>query len=289
MILVTGASGTVGSAVLREVLNSGKPVSAMYRSREDAAKSSGGSPTRVADFGEKPSLRRALDGVETVYLVCSPIRELVELESDMIDACREAGVRYVVLNSALGAGDYPKSFPSWHRKVEEKLKTSGLAYAILRPNSFMQNMQTYYAASIRSQGAFYAAMGNARISFIDVRDLARVAAKVLTSPEHQGQTYELNGPEALTYGEVADKISRVTGRKVRYVDIPEEAQRKSMLELGMPEWQVTALLDLQAYYTGGKGAEVDDTLPKLLGQASRTMDQFLAEFADGFAEQRATA
>ena len=143
-----------------------------------------------------------------------------------------------MLNSALGAGDYPKSFPSWHRKVEEKLKASGLAYAILRPNSFMQNMQTYYASSIRSQGAFYVAMGNARISFIDVRDLARVAAKVLTSPEHQGQTFELNGPEALTYGEVADKVSRVTGRKVRYVDIPDEAQRKSMLELGMPEWQV---------------------------------------------------
>jgi uncharacterized protein YbjT (DUF2867 family) len=164
-----------------------------------------------------------------------------------------------------------------------------LAYAILRPNSFMQNMQTYYASSIRSQGAFYVAMGNARISFIDVRDLARVAAKVLTSPEHQSQTYQLNGPEALTYGEVADKISRVTGRKVRYVDIPEEAQRKSMLELGMPEWQVTALLDLQAYYTGGKGAEIDDTLPKLLGQSPRTMDQFLAEFAGNFAEQRATA
>jgi uncharacterized protein YbjT (DUF2867 family) len=289
MILVTGASGSVGSAVLREVLKSGKPVSAMYRSREDAAKSSGGSPTRVADFADKPSLRRALDGVEAVYLVCSPIRELVDLESSMIDACREGGVRYVVLNSALGAGDYRKSFPSWHRKVEEKLKASGLAYAILRPNSFMQNMLTYYASSIRSQGAFYAAMGNARISFIDVRDLAGVAAKVLTSPEHQGQTYELNGPEALTYGEVADKISRVTGRKVRYVDIPEEAQRKSMLELGMPEWQVTALLDLQAYYTEGQGAEVDDTFPKLLGQAPRTMDRFLTEFAADFAEQRATA
>src|SRR5215469_15142826 len=171
MILVTGASGNAGGAVLREVLKTDRPVQAMYRSPEDAAKASKDAGAVIADFADKPSLGRALEDVDAVYLVCSPVRELVELEGNMVDACREAGGRHVVLNSAMGAGDYPKSFPSWHRRVEDKLKASGLDYTILRPNSFMQNILTYYAPTIRSQGAFYAAMGNARTSFIDVRDV----------------------------------------------------------------------------------------------------------------------
>jgi len=289
MILVTGASGSAGGAVLNEVAKTNKPFRAMYRSREDAARVPADVPAVIADFGDKPSLRRALEGVDAVYLVCSPVRELVELEGNMVDACRETRVRHVVLNSALGAGDYSKSFPSWHRKVEEKLKASGLQYTILRPNSFMQNILTYYAPSIRSQGAFYAAMGNARTSFIDVRDIATVATKALTTPGYEGKTYELNGPEALTYAEVAEKISRASGQKVQYLDIPVEQQKRSMLDQRMPEWQVTALLDLQAYYTGGKGGEVDDVLAKLLGCSPTTIDQFLAEFSDSFGAQAGKA
>ena len=289
MILVTGASGSAGGAVLKEVVKINKPFRAMYRSREDAARVTAGIPAVIADFADKSSLHRALEGVDTVYLVCSPVRELVELEGNMVDACRDAGVRRLVLNSALGAGDYSKSFPSWHRKVEEKLKASGLEYTILRPNSFMQNILTYNAPSIRSQGAFYAAMGNARISFIDVRDLAVVATKALTMGGHTGKTYELNGPEGLTYAEVAEKISRATGRKVQYVDIPAERLKQSMLDQGMPEWQVTALLDLQAYYTGGRGGEVDDVLANILGRSPTTLDQFLAEFARSFAAQAGKA
>jgi uncharacterized protein YbjT (DUF2867 family) len=282
MILVTGASGNAGGTVLGEVLKTGKPVKAIYRSPDDAAKSPGNTQAVIADFADRPSLGRALKDVEIVYLVCSPVRELVELEGNMLDACREAGVRHVVLNSALGAEDYPKSFPSWHHKVEDKLKTSGLEYTILRPNSFMQNILIYYAPSIRAEGAFYGAMGDAPTSFIDVRDIAVVAAQALTSSKYTGRTYELNGSEALTYAEVAEKISRASGREVRYVDIPVERQRQAMLEQGMPEWQVTALLDLQAYYTGGQGGSVDDVLANLLGRAPRTMDQFVMEFADSF-------
>jgi len=289
MTLVTGASGNAGGAVLKEVLKTNRPVKAMYRSSGDAAKVPVGVGAVIADFADKASLGRALEGVDAVYLVCSPVRELVELEGNMVDACREAGVRHVVLNSALGARDYPKSFPGWHRRVEDKLKASGLDYTILRPNSFMQNILTYYAPSIRSQGAFYAAMGNARISFIDVRDVAAVAARTLTSPGHAGKTYELNGPEALTYAEVAGKITRASGRSVQYVDIPVAQQKQAMLDQHMPDWQVTALLDLQAYYTGGKGGDVDDVVSTVLKRAPTAMDQFLAEFADSFVAKTGAA
>jgi len=132
-------------------------------------------------------------------------------------------------------------------------------------------------------------MDAARVSFLDVRDIAVVAAKALAGGEHAGKTYELNGPEAPSYAEVAEKISKHVGRAVQYVDIPFEAQRKAMLEQGMPEWQVTALLQLQEYYTSGKGGSVDGLLQQLLGQTPITMDQFLAEFADEFRRQAANA
>jgi uncharacterized protein YbjT (DUF2867 family) len=290
MILITGASGNAGGAVLREVLKIGNAVRAMVRSKEESAKVPQGATAVIADFADKPSLHRALEGVDTVYLVCSPVRELVELESNMIDACREAGVKHVVLNSALGAGDFAKSFPSWHRKVEDKLKGSGMAYTILRPNGFMQNLIAYFAPSIRAQGVFYQSTGDAKISHIDLRDIAAAAARILRSPsQHAGKIYELNGPESLSYAEVAEKISTATGRKVRYVDIPPDSQRKALSDIGMPDFMITALLELQEYYASGKAGEVDGTLESLIHRAPTKVDDFLKESADHFGEQAAKA
>jgi uncharacterized protein YbjT (DUF2867 family) len=291
MILVTGASGTVGRPVLEEVVKTGKPVKAMYRSAEDGRSAPAGALTVIADFADKASLAKTLQGIDAIYLVCSPIPQLVELENNVIDACKQAGVGCVVLNSALGAGDYPKSFPAWHRQVEDKLKASGLQYAIFRPNSFMQNIGTYNAPSIRAQGAFYSAMGDAKLSLIDVRDIAAIVAKALANPAaFAGKTIELNGPEAFSYTEIAARISRVAGRTVNFVNIPEAAQRRSMLDLGMPEWQVNALLELQQYYTAaGKGADVTPPIKDFLGRAPITLDQYLNENKDIFRSQAAGA
>lgn len=288
MILITGASGTVGGAVLAEVARTGQRHSALYSSKEEVAKAAPGTEALIADFSDKPGLAQALRDIESVYLVCSPIPELVQLEGNVIEASEAAGVGRIVLSSALGAEDYPKSFPSWHRKVEDKLKATRMAYSILRPNSFIQNVLTFYAPSIRAQGAFYVAMGTARTCYVDVRDIAAVAAKALRG-QHDGKTYELNGPEALTCTEVAEKISRHSGIAARYVDIPVEAQRKAMLEQGMPEWQVTALLELQEYYTSGKGGTPDGTLESLLGRPPRRLDQFLEEHLMEFRNPAAKA
>src|SRR5262249_4921856 len=159
-----------------------------------------------------------------------------------------AGVKHVVLNSAIGAGDWNKSFPAWHRQVEEKLKATRLSHTILRPNSFHQNVVAFYATTIRTQNAFYSSMKNSRNAFIDVRDIAAVAAKALSGGPHSGKTYELNGPEALDYVTLALKISAVAGRSVTYVDIPMDAQRKALEEQQMPDWLIRALLELQEYY-----------------------------------------
>ena len=289
MILVTGASGSVGKTVLQEVSKSGAKHRAMYRSEGESAKAPVGTETVIADFAKKETLASALKGVDSVYLVCSPIPELVELESNMIDACVAAGVKQVVLNSAMGAGDYDKSFPSWHRKVEEKLKSTRLGWTILRPNSFHQNVVAFFAPTIRTQGVFYSSMKDSRNSFIDVRDIAAVASRVLAGGAHLGKIYELNGPEALNYTELAEKISKLAGHEVNYVDIPLEAQRKAMMDQQTPEWLVTALLQLQEYYLSGKGGEVDGVVQGLLGRPAIRIEQFLAEVAGEFREQAATA
>jgi uncharacterized protein YbjT (DUF2867 family) len=283
MILVTGASGNAGGAVVKELLKSGADFRGMYRSQEDAERAPPGVASVIADFSSPESLKNALAGIDVVYLVCSPIPELVELESNVVDACQQSGVKHLVLNSALGAADFPKSFPAWHRRVEDKLKASRLGFTILRPNSFMQNIVAYIAPSIREQGAFFAAMGEARTSYLDLRDIAAVVARVASSPaEHLGKTYELNGPEAVTYTELAERIARICSRPVKFVDIPEAAQRDAMLGMGMPAWRVDALLDLQRYYTNGQGGEVTGVLAQLLGRPPINLDTFLKESKDSF-------
>ena len=289
MILITGASGSVGKVVLQETCRKESNVRAMYRSKEEAAKAPSGCEAVLADYSDKQSLRKALNGVTSVYVVCSPIPQLVELESNMLDACKESGVKHVVLNSALGAGDYPKSFPGWHRKVEDKLKATKMSYTILRPNGFLQNIVVYNAPSIRAQGAFYAAMGDAKVSYLDVGDIAVVAVKALQGGEHAGKTYELNGPEAISNQELAKRISKATGRTVNYVDIPESAQREAMLGLGMPQWQVTALVELQQYYQQGGGAKTDGLLKALIEREPVKLDQYLTANAREFRDQAASA
>lgn len=274
MILVTGASGNVGSQVLRAVMRSGQPVAALYRAQADAERARSGVKTVIADFADAGAMERALEGVDKVFLVCAPIPQLVELESKAIAACKKAGVRYLVLNSAMGAGTFNSSFPRWHAQVEETLKQSGIPYTIIRPNTFMQNLINYNAATIRSQGAFYASMGKSRVSFIDTRDIGEFVAKLFANAGHQGKTYELNGTEALTYDEVAQQISRATGRTVRYIDIPVTRQKQSLQELGMPEWQVEALLELQRYYLEGGGGDVDDLPKQVMGREPKRLAQF---------------
>jgi uncharacterized protein YbjT (DUF2867 family) len=289
MILVTGASGNVGKMVLREVAKSGAKHRAMYRSAAEAAKAPSGTETVIADFTKPETLNAALRAVDSVFLVCSPIPDLVQMESNMIDACLAAGVNHVVLNSAIGAGEYDKSFPGWHRKVEDTLRGTRLSWTILRPNSFHQNVVAFFAPTIRAEGVFYSSMRDAKNSFVDIRDLAAVAAKSLAGGEHAGKTYELNGPEAISYTQLAEKISKAAGRDVRYVDIPMEAQKKAMLQRGTPEWLVTALLELQQYYLRGKGRDVDGLLEKVLRRAPIRIEQFLAENAREFRGEAATA
>ena len=145
------------------------------------------------------------------------------------------GRPHVVKFSGLGAGVADTAIQRQHAETDALLQASGLPYTILRPNSFFQNL-LLSAGTIKDHGAFYLPMRDGKQSLVDVRDVATVAVKVLTEPGHEGQVYEITGPESLSYAEVAATLSRVLGRPVRYVDVPPEVARDSMLRAGMPPW-----------------------------------------------------
>src|SRR5919107_1292118 len=215
MILVTGATGKEIVGELKRLGVGG--VRALVRDPARAAFiREAGFETAEGDFDRPETLGAALEGVERVLLLTPPTPQTFAQQSAFVEAARRAGVRHVVKFSAIGAdAAAPEGFGKWHGQSEDLLKSSGLAWTMLRPNFFMQKV-LWQARQIAASGAIYQPVGDARARFIDVRDIAAVAARALTEPGHEGQTYDLNGPEALSYAEVAAQLFQGTGASNGY-------------------------------------------------------------------------
>lgn len=284
MILITGATGTVGREVVSELQRLGAaPVRALVR---DASRASfirdAGFETVEGDFDRPETLDAALEGVETALLLTPPSPHTYEHQRDFVEAAKRAGVRRVVKVSAVGADvDAPEGFGKWHGQAEEFLKASGLGWTILRPNFFMQNLLGQ-AHAIATQGAIYQPGGDARASLIDARDIASVAARALTGEGHEGKTYTLTGSEALSYADAAAKISEATGRPVRYVALTPEQFREGALAQGLPEWLVSALERLNELFISGDAAEVTEDVRRVGGKEPTTFDEFARDHASSF-------
>jgi uncharacterized protein YbjT (DUF2867 family) len=287
MILITGASGNVGHEVLKQALAVGLKIRATFQSPDVAAKAPAGLEGVIMDYTKPETIRPALRGVEKIFLVGPPVRDLPALEANFVKEVRAAGRQHVVKLSALGGRE--SMFPSGHRDSEENIEASGLPYTFLRPNGFMQNLVNYNAGTIRSQNAFYGCQGNGAVSVVDIRDIAAVAVIVLAATGHEGKSYSLTGGEALTNGQVADKISRVAGRKISYVDLPPAEFKKALLTAGMPEWSADALLDLQRLYREGKASPVSDDVERLTGRKPIIFDQFANDYAFAFQNEARAA
>src|SRR5262249_14345525 len=280
MILITGASGNVGSEVLKRAAAAGLPIRAAYQSRERAQDVPAGADVVVMDYTQPDTVRVALRGAQKVFLVGPPTANVADLEGGLVRECHRAGVAHIVKLSGLGGRQ--AIFPSLHRDSEERIESAGIAYTFLRPNGFMQNLVTYSAGTIKSQNAFYVARGVGAVSHIDIRDIAAVAVKVLSEEGHEGKAYALTGPEALTNDQIAEKLSRVSGRAIRYVNLPPAELRKALLAAGMPEWSADALLDLQRLYREGKANLVEPTVERILGRKATTFDHFARDYASSF-------
>lgn len=272
MILVTGAAGTVGTQVVKALSGAGARFRVGYRSRRpDAA----GAEAVPLDLDKPETIGPALAGAKAVFLLSN----MVSPELNLVRAAKPAGVKRIVKLSVWGAAVEAFSFARWHRPVEREIEASGLAWTFLRPNGFMQNVVNFMSATIKGQNAIYQPVGEARISHIDARDIGAVAARLLTETGHEGKAYDLSGPQALSYGEVADALSRVLGRRITYVSISDDDYKKGAMAAGLPEVYADALVDLNRYYRSGAAARVTSAVKDLTGRDPIPFEQFARDHA----------
>ncbi|MGF1615230.1 MAG: SDR family oxidoreductase [Gammaproteobacteria bacterium] len=280
--LVTGATGTVGREVVRGLLAQGVSVRAGARTGRQLVHL-GPIDCCVLDLDRPQTAARALEGVQRVFFL-SPLNEqMVDVGCQFVEQATAAGVEHIVRLSALGAGSCPATqLALVHRAVEEAIETSGLHYTFLRPNAFMQNYVNAFGGSIRSKGLFEMPQGRGAVSLVDVRDIAAVAVVALMDLCHRGRSYELTGPEPLSNDDVAEILSEVTHRPIRYVDISERQARDALLGQGMPVWLVEVLLELYAISRAGMAASISSAVQELLGRPPIHFRQFAADYAEQF-------
>lgn len=281
-ILVTGATGTVGTEVVRQLAESGVKVRAAVRSMEKAEKKFRHPNVESVeiDFNDPASLDAAFKGIEKLFLLTPFIDDQVDIGGMLVDAAKVHGVQHIVKLSVAGAEREPGFYLGrWHRETERHIEASGIPYTFLRPGSFMQNFINYFPPE---GGKIQLPLGQGKGSYIDVRDLAAVAVKVLTEKGHEGKAYTLTGPQSLSVSEVAEILSKVTGRRIEYVDIPEEEERHSMIEMGMPEWMADSMMELHRTTKSGQATTVTDTVERILGRKPKSFVEFAKDHADTF-------
>ncbi len=284
MILVTGAGGTVSSELVRQLKSAGAKFRAAYHNEAKAkAARDNGIDAVVIDYAKPETLRAALKGVDKLFLLSGWAPNQGDLEINVVNAAKDAGVKHIVKLSVWGAEKEEFEFAKMHRRIEKAIEKSGVPWTFLRPGSFMQNLANYSGATIKSQGAFYGASGDAGIAHIDVRDIAAVAVKALTQPGHEGKAYSLTGPEGLSFKQVAEKLSKATGRSINYVDLPPANLKQGMTSAGVPAAYAELLLDLHRYYREGKASSTTGDVKKVTGREPIRFDQYAKDHAGAFA------
>jgi len=291
LILVIGGRSKIGAALIGELLGRGQQVRALVRSGEPVGGLPAGAEAVTGDLADEGSLVTAMAGIEKVFLLSSPHPDATRWHRHAIDAARRTQVQLLLRSSILGADrESPAEFISAHTACDRYLEDSGLPHVIVRPNLFLQNIPESTVPSIDASGTFYVNAGQARISMVDTRDVAAVAAVVLTEPGHAGAHYDVTGPEALSYTDVAAKLTGATGRPVTYVDVPDEAVRQALLGTGLNQWFASALVGLHQDYrrsgTGGYAAQVTGTVQRLTGGPARSLDDLLGQIAPGWQGNR---
>jgi uncharacterized protein YbjT (DUF2867 family) len=284
MILVTGATGKNGVEIIKRLAGRQERIRAMVRKRSDITKftSKRNLEFAEADFDDAASLRKALSGVQRAFLVTNSSEKVEERQLRFVHIASECGVKHIVYLSQLHASsDSPLRFLRYHAAVESALRTSGMSYTNLRPNLYMQGL-LMIGKAIASDGRLFAPAGNARVSVVDVRDVAAVAVVALTKAGHERKTYELTGPEALTHGQMAEQLSRALNRPVTFVDLPEEAFREGLRMFHMPDWQADGLVEDYAHYRRGEAAGISSAVQNVTGVAPHPFSVFAHDYKSAF-------
>jgi NAD(P)H dehydrogenase (quinone) len=288
MILVTGATGMFGGGVTAELAGRGAPVRAMTSNpdRVEDLDRPGVEPV-VADMDRAETLTDAVAGVDTVFLV-SPMDDRVKVrETNVVAAAQEAGVRRIV-KLAGAVEHHGDALARLHGASIEAIRDSGLEWALLSPTSVLETSLFSMLPWIEAVGAIVACAGDGRVAHVAAADVARAGAVVLTERDENGRDYVITGPELLSYAELCEILSRVTGRSIPYIDVSEEDLSKTLVEeAGMtPERAEIGVICHFRAWRNGDAEALTDTYRELTGRDPTTAEQWIAEHAEPFAQAR---
>ncbi|MEU7984112.1 SDR family oxidoreductase [Streptosporangium canum] len=279
MIVVTGATGTIGRALIDRLGETGPAVVAVVRRPEQGE--SLGCDYVVGDFDRPETIGAALSPGDRLFLNSSLWPGFVHRYREVIDLARSAGVAQVVKVSVRGAEPGALLGGGMHGEVEAHLKASGLAWSILQPVGFMQNLPAEVSFK-DGEGRFYGSYGPGRVGYIDTRDIADVAAILLTRPVGADETYVLTGPEAPTHDEIATAVSGALGRTVRYVDLPVGELTGHLERQGLPGPVARDLAELMTQIGDGRWSTTTGTVEALTGRPPRSLIRFLTDHTAAF-------
>jgi uncharacterized protein YbjT (DUF2867 family) len=271
IVLVTGAAGNVASRVIRRLVERKVAVRALVRS-SDRKPAQAGVELFEADLADRGRVRAAMRGVSKVYLLATGL-DLVELEANVTLAAVDEKVERIVKHSVMGAQHEATLIPRNHRASEKRIEASGLPFTFLRPTSFASNV-VGWAGMLKAGDAVYGPFGEMALPVIDPEDIAAVAEKALLEPGHEGKAYELTGPEAVTAIQQVATLGAVLHRTLRYVNVPDDAARKGMVDGGMPPAYADAMIDLVKTLRGLGRIPPTSTVEELLGRAPASFADF---------------
>lgn len=279
-ILVTGATGNTGSLLVPMLLDKGVDVRAFVR---DASKAEPlkekGAEIVVGDLDEPETIRPAVEGVDKIYLLTWNGPTQLQHVENVVNAATQAGTPHIVRHSMWGSER--SRIVQQGDEAEQRVKESGLPWTILSPTFFMQNLMGA-AQTIASDGVVYWDLADAKLAMIDLRDVADSAAAVLTGTGHEGQSYILTGPEAISIHDAADAFSRVLDKDVNYVAVPHEAALESRLEMGFPEWIARGYGELMEGFIEGFADRATENVKKLTGHRPRSFEAFARDHKQVF-------
>ena len=284
-VLVTGATGRTSAGVVRHLRAAGDDVRILVRDADKAEKTfedQDDVEIVAGAFDDETVLAKAFDGVDVAFLALGSSPDQIRLEKAIIDGALAAELPHLVkLSSIATSHDSALLVGRLHAAIEDHLVVSGLAHTLLRPVSFADNL-LYAAKSVATQNSWSGAAPTGRVAYIDIRDLSEAAARVLHDPMLHGRTYDLSGPDAYTFPEIAELLSRVLRHEVTYIPVSPADRHSALLGSGVPEWFVELRLSLETSAEAGQIGTITTTLKELLGHEPRTVEEFLIENAARF-------
>ena len=283
MILLTGATGRVGSAAAKALARANIPFRALVRDPDKVAFDPDAAEIVQGDLNDPAIVEQALQGVSRALIVMGNHPDQAKLERQFASLAADAGVSHLVKVSSMEAApDATATLPKNHYDTEQHIASLGVDWTFLRPNYYMQNM-LMYAGSIARTNSFALPLGTAKTAMIDSRDVGEVAAVVLTGEGHAGQAYRLTGPAMMDFHEVAARMGTVLERPVSYVAQSPEVFREVLGQFIQSVWQLDAVCELFAEIAAGSLEEQHSTTADLLGRPAVDLETFTRQFAGAFA------